>query len=137
MRCLTTSGFSRAVSERVLIIRDQDLLNPDAPPSKSEPVVPKMLIDRDGDSANNGTGFGKPAKDLSVNFVPVRGITHDGITTAPIVVEEDVWIGANVTVAPGVTIGRGSVIGAGAVIAKDVAANSVVTSGSQVVRKVL
>ena len=36
-----------------------------------EPVVPKMLIDRDGDAANNGTGFGKPAKDLSVNFVPV------------------------------------------------------------------
>ena len=57
--------------ERVLVIRDQDLLNPDAPPSKFEPVVPKMLIDRDGDSANNGTGFGKPAKDLSINFVPV------------------------------------------------------------------
>ena len=53
------------------MIRDQDLLNPDAPPSKYEPVVPKMLIDRDGDSANNGTGFGKPAKDLSLNFVPV------------------------------------------------------------------
>ena len=57
--------------ERVLIIRDQDLVNPDAPPSKSEPVVPKLLIDRDGDAANNGTGFGKPAKDLSINFVPV------------------------------------------------------------------
>jgi FtsP/CotA-like multicopper oxidase with cupredoxin domain len=57
--------------ERVLVIRDQDLLNPNAPPSRSEPVVPKMFIDRDGDSANNGTGFGKPAKDLSINFVPV------------------------------------------------------------------
>ena len=57
--------------ERVLMIRDQDLLNPNAPPSKSEPVVPKMLLDRDGDAANNGTGFGKPAKDLSINFVPV------------------------------------------------------------------
>jgi FtsP/CotA-like multicopper oxidase with cupredoxin domain len=57
--------------ERVLIIRDQDLLNPNAPPSKSEPVVPKLLLDRDGDAANNGTGFGKPAKDLSINFVPV------------------------------------------------------------------
>jgi FtsP/CotA-like multicopper oxidase with cupredoxin domain len=30
-----------------------------------------MFIDRDGDAANNGTGFGKPAKDLSINFVPV------------------------------------------------------------------
>jgi FtsP/CotA-like multicopper oxidase with cupredoxin domain len=57
--------------ERVLVIRDQDLVHPDAPPSKSEPVVPRVLIDRDGDSANNGTGFGKPAKDLSLNYVPV------------------------------------------------------------------
>jgi FtsP/CotA-like multicopper oxidase with cupredoxin domain len=74
---LIIEGIERAVPqvaglpERVLVIRDQDLLNPDAPPSKSEPVVPKSLIDRDGDSANNGTGFGRPAKDLSVNFVPV------------------------------------------------------------------
>ena len=57
--------------ERVLVIRDQNFLNPDAPPANSEPVVPKMLIDRDGDAANNGTGFGKPAKDLSINYVPV------------------------------------------------------------------
>ena len=57
--------------ERVFIIRDQDLVNPNAPPSKSEPVVPKFMIDRDGDAANNGTGFGKPAKDLSINYVPV------------------------------------------------------------------
>jgi FtsP/CotA-like multicopper oxidase with cupredoxin domain len=74
---LIVEGLERAnhqvagLPERVLIIRDQDLMNPDAPPAKSEPVVPKMMIDRDGDSANNGTGFGKPAKDLSVNFVPV------------------------------------------------------------------
>ena len=74
---LIIEGLERAnaevagLPERVLVIRDQDLVNPDSPPSKSEPVVPKMLIDRDGDSANNGTGFGKPARDLSVNFVPV------------------------------------------------------------------
>ena len=30
-----------------------------------------MLIDHDGDAMNTGTGFGKPAKDLSINFVPV------------------------------------------------------------------
>jgi FtsP/CotA-like multicopper oxidase with cupredoxin domain len=74
---LIVEGIERAnkevagLPERVFIIRDQDLANPDAPPSKSEPVVPKQLIDRDGDAANNGTGFGKPAKDLSLNFVPV------------------------------------------------------------------
>jgi FtsP/CotA-like multicopper oxidase with cupredoxin domain len=74
---LIIEGIERAVPElaglpeRVVVTRDQDLLNPDAPPSRFEPVVPKNLIDRDGDAANNGTGFGKPAKDLSVNFVPV------------------------------------------------------------------
>jgi FtsP/CotA-like multicopper oxidase with cupredoxin domain len=47
------------------------LWNPNAPPAQSEPAVPKFLIDRDGDAANNGTGFGKPAKDLSINYVPV------------------------------------------------------------------
>jgi FtsP/CotA-like multicopper oxidase with cupredoxin domain len=74
---LIVEGIERAdravagLPERVLVIRDQDLLNPNAPPAKSEPVIPKMLFDRDGDAANTGTGFGKPAKDISVNFVPV------------------------------------------------------------------
>jgi len=59
------------LSERVLVIRDQDLVHPDAAPSKSEPVMSKSQLDSDGDAANTGTGFGKPSKDLSVNFVPV------------------------------------------------------------------
>lgn len=74
---LIVEGIERAktavagLPERVLILRDEDLVHPDAPPSKLEPVVPKMLVDRDGDAANTGTGFGKPAKDLSINYVPV------------------------------------------------------------------
>ena len=74
---LIVEGIERAkiatagLPERVFIIRDQDLINPNAPPARSEPVVPKFMIDRDGDAANNGTGFGKPAKDLSINYVPV------------------------------------------------------------------
>jgi FtsP/CotA-like multicopper oxidase with cupredoxin domain len=73
---LIIEGIERAnknvagLPERVFVIRDRDLVNPNAPPSKSEPVVPKMLFDTDGDAANTGTGFGKPAKDLSINFVP-------------------------------------------------------------------
>jgi FtsP/CotA-like multicopper oxidase with cupredoxin domain len=77
--------------ERVLIIRDQDLLNPNAPPSKSEPVVPKMLIDRDGDAGNNGTGFGKPAKDLSINFVPVPYPDYPPATIAMKPEERQLW----------------------------------------------
>jgi acetyltransferase-like isoleucine patch superfamily enzyme len=57
---------------------------------------------------------------------------YDFITHAPIVIEDDVWIGAAATITPGVTVGRGSVVGAGAVVAKDVPPLSVVT-GSVVV----
>jgi acetyltransferase-like isoleucine patch superfamily enzyme len=60
---------------------------------------------------------------------------YDFITHAPIVVEDDVWIGAGATVTPGVTIGRGSVVGAGAVVAKDVPPMSLVTATSVVERK--
>ena len=37
---------------------------------------------------------------------------------AAVVIEDDVWIGANVTILKGVTIGRGSVVAAGAVVTK-------------------
>lgn len=75
---LIVEGIERAnplvagLPERVLIIRDQELLTPNAPPLASM-VMPEMppLRDPDGDILNNGTGVGKPAKDLSVNFVVV------------------------------------------------------------------
>lgn len=44
----------------------------------------------------------------------------------PIVIEDDVWIGANVTVLGGVTIGRGAVVAAGAVVTKNVEPYSIV-----------
>ncbi len=58
--------------ERVLVVRDQDLINPDAAPSKTA-AVPQapVLRDAEGDILNTGTGEGKPSKDLSINFVPV------------------------------------------------------------------
>ena len=38
----------------------------------------------------------------------------------PIVIENDVWIGANVTITSGVRVGQGSVLAAGAVVTSDV-----------------
>jgi maltose O-acetyltransferase len=38
----------------------------------------------------------------------------------PILIEDDVWLGAGVTVLPGRRIGRGSIIGAGSVVATDI-----------------
>lgn len=45
---------------------------------------------------------------------------------APIVIGNNVWIGANATVVPGVTIGDGAIIAAGAVVSKDVPSNVIV-----------
>lgn len=42
------------------------------------------------------------------------------VVKAPIVVEDHVWIGMNVTILKGVTIGEGSIIAAGSIVTKDV-----------------
>lgn len=39
---------------------------------------------------------------------------------ADVIIHEDVWIGANVTILPGVEIGTGSIIGAGSVVSRNV-----------------
>lgn len=44
----------------------------------------------------------------------------------PVVIEDDVWIGANVTIMPGVRVGTGSVLAAGSVVVHDVPAYSIV-----------
>ena len=52
--------------------------------------------------------------------IPYRLIKQD-MKTHPgkdVVVEEDVWMGFNVTILSGVTIGRGGTIAAGAVVTK-------------------
>ena len=54
----------------------------------------------------------------------------------PVVIGNDVWIGARVTILPGVHIGDGSVIGAGSVVTKDVEAYSIVAGNpAKLIRK--
>lgn len=45
---------------------------------------------------------------------------------APVVIEDGVWCGANVTILKGVTIGRGSIVAAGAVVTKSCKPYSVI-----------
>ena len=55
-----------------------------------------------------------------------KRIDEQGVSTTPVVIEDDVWIGANAVILPGVTIGTHSVVAAGAVVTKDVPAGSLV-----------
>jgi acetyltransferase-like isoleucine patch superfamily enzyme len=52
-------------------------------------------------------------------------IRLQGVTRKGIVIESNVWIGANVTILDGVRIHTGSVIGAGSVVTKSIPPNSV------------
>ncbi|WP_049807291.1 acyltransferase [Pseudofrankia inefficax] len=56
-------------------------------------------------------------------------IVVDGVPqpqSAPIVIEDHVWIGAGAIVLKGVTIGEGAIVAAGAVVTKDVPAKTIV-----------
>ena len=55
-----------------------------------------------------------------------KRIDEQGISTSQVVIEDDIWIGANAVVLPGVTIGHHSVVAAGAVVTKDVPPHSLV-----------
>lgn len=51
---------------------------------------------------------------------------HWDKTRTGIIIEDDVWIGANSVILPGVTIKKGAVVGAGSVVTKDVPSYAVV-----------
>ena len=56
--------------------------------------------------------------------MPLGGgrIFDAGRSEAPVVIEKDVWLGANVMVLPGVRIGEGAVVGAGSVVTRSIPA---------------
>ena len=55
-----------------------------------------------------------------------KRIDQQGVSTNPVVIGDDVWIGANAVILPGVTLGNHCVIAAGAVVPKDVPPHSLV-----------
>ena len=55
----------------------------------------------------------------------LAGVVEPASAT-PVVIEDDVMIGANAVVIEGVRVGRGAVVGAGAIVIKDVPAGAVV-----------
>lgn len=64
---------------------------------------------------------------LNHNFSDLnKRIDEQGISTQPVTISDDVWIGANAVILPGVTIGQHAVVAAGAVVTKDVPPYSIV-----------
>ena len=57
------------------------------------------------------------------------------LKTAPVIIEDNVWIGMNAVILKGVTIGENSVVAAGAVVSKSVPPNVVVAGNPAVIVK--
>ena len=55
----------------------------------------------------------------------------------PITIEDNIWIGANVTVLPGVTIGENTIIGAGSVVNKSIPSNVVAVGNPCKVKRLI
>jgi len=72
-------------------------------------------------------GLGEYATVYDTNF---HQVDEDAdVFTAPVVLEDNVWIGRQAIVLPGVTVGRSSVVAAGSVVTKDIPRN-VVAAGN-------
>jgi len=70
----------------------------------------------------SGSAIGQYAIILDCDF-HTPGLVEEGHgTPGPIIIEENVWLGARVTVLKGVTIGKGTVVAAGSVVAKSLPA---------------
>lgn len=60
----------------------------------------------------------------------------DDVPSAPIIIEDDVWIGFGVTILKGVKIGKGSIIGANTVVTHDISEYSMVVGNpAKVIKK--
>lgn len=66
-----------------------------------------------------------------------KRIDEQGVCTTPVVIEDDVWIGANAVILPGVRVGTHSVVAAGAVVTKDVPPHSIVAGiPAKIIKKI-
>jgi maltose O-acetyltransferase len=90
-------------------------------------IIVEELADRDNVVIGNRVSIG-PRVTLVTSSHPndsrIRPVAP--VSSGPVTIEDDAWIGAGVVVMPGVRIGRGAVVGANSVVNSDVAPLTVV-----------
>jgi len=73
---------------------------------------------------------------LNHNYTDISmPISEQGVSINPIVVEDEVWIGANCVILPGVTVKKHAVVAAGSIVRQNVPAYSVVAGNPAKVMK--
>lgn len=85
-------------------------------------IIGPVQIGNNVNLAQNVTISGLNHNYLNVN----KTIASQGVSTLPIVIEDDVWIGANSIILAGISIGKHSIIAAGSIVNHSVPPFSVV-----------
>lgn len=86
---------------------------------------PEIIIGNNVSIAPNVTFIADSCANNSCELNSIPYVKEKLTCNKNILIEDEVWIGANVTVLPGVKIGRCSVIGAGSVVTKNVEAYAI------------
>jgi acetyltransferase-like isoleucine patch superfamily enzyme len=93
-------------------------------------VIGNRVLISHGVNIHDNISHSLSAGDRHRHFAEILTNGHQriltNVTSMPIVIGDDVWIGFNATILKGVTIGRGAIVGACAVVTKDVSAYTVV-----------
>lgn len=86
-----------------------------------------IITCRDSIIIGNNVSFGPGIAifDHDHDFRSGLNYNEGGYITAPINIEDNVWLGSNVVILKGVTIGHGSVVAAGSVVVNDIPAGSI------------
>ncbi|MBQ1111391.1 DapH/DapD/GlmU-related protein [Streptomyces sp. C3-3] len=94
------------------------------------------FMDKGGIRIGNGVMIA-PKVSLITGGQPPLAERREYLSFAPIVIEDDVWIGAAAVITQGVTVGAGAVVAAGAVVTRDVPAGTVVAGvPARVIKKI-
>jgi acetyltransferase-like isoleucine patch superfamily enzyme len=83
------------------------------------------FMDRGGITLEDRVLIGPKVNLVTISH-PVEPSRRRSTFCAPIVIKQNAWIGAAVSIMPGVTIGDNAIVGANAVVTKDVAADTIV-----------
>ncbi|MGO3609329.1 MAG: DapH/DapD/GlmU-related protein [Enterococcus sp.] len=80
--------------------------------------------------------IGPMCRIISVNHL-VDPKKRRGLSVASVKIEENAWLGANVTILPGVTVGKNSIVAADSTVTKDVPENVIVAgSPAKVIKEI-
>lgn len=91
---------------------------------------------------NGGITIG--SRTMIASHVAITSASHDPsaevmsktLIESPVIIKNDVWIGAHAVIFPGITIGEHSVIGAGSVVNKDIPPYTIVAGVPATILKV-